>query len=88
MYVIEGHDTDETPGKLGEEAYDSVRCASMLVVHVADSLQEPPQPALTAPKRHLGTASRCLLRQTAYCFGRLGGAALPAPFSSRSRRWS
>ena len=50
-YVIEVAHTDATPGKLGEEAYDSVRCASTLFVRVADGLQGPPQPAVTTPKR-------------------------------------
>jgi hypothetical protein len=50
-YVIEVQQTDATPGKLGEEAYDSVRCASTLFVRVADGLQRPPQPAVTTPKR-------------------------------------
>ena len=51
-YVIEVAHTDATPGKLGEEAYDSVRCASTLFVRVADGQQGPPQPALTTPKRY------------------------------------
>ncbi|HTG24798.1 MAG TPA: cobalt ABC transporter substrate-binding protein, partial [Reyranella sp.] len=46
-YVIEVQHTDATPGKRGEEAYDSVRCASTLFVRVADGQQGPPQPALT-----------------------------------------
>jgi hypothetical protein len=50
-YVIEVQHTDATPGKLGEEAYDSVRCASTLFVRVGDGLQGPPQPAATTPKR-------------------------------------
>jgi hypothetical protein len=51
-YVIEVAHTDATPGKLGEEAYDSVRCASTLFVRVGDGLQGPPQPAMTTPKRY------------------------------------
>ena len=50
-YVIEVQHTDATPGKLGEEAYDSVRCASTLFLRVADGQQGPPQPAVTTPKR-------------------------------------
>jgi hypothetical protein len=51
-YVIEVQHTDATPGKLGEEAYDSVRCASTLFVRAADGLQGPSQPAVTTPKRY------------------------------------
>jgi hypothetical protein len=51
-YVIEVQHTDATPGKLGEEAYDSVRCASTLFVRVGDGMQGPPQPAVTTPKRY------------------------------------
>jgi uncharacterized GH25 family protein len=50
-YVIEVQHADATPGKLGEEAYDSVRCARTLFVRVADGQQGPPQPAVTTPKR-------------------------------------
>ncbi len=50
-YVIEVQHTDATPGKLGEEAYDSVRCASTLFFRVADGLQGPPQPPVTTPRR-------------------------------------
>lgn len=50
-YVIEVQHTDATPGKLGEEAYDTVRSASTLFVRVADGLQGPPQPPVTTPKR-------------------------------------
>jgi hypothetical protein len=50
-YVIEVQHTDATPGKLGEEAYDTVRCASTLFIRVADGLQGPPQPPVTTPKR-------------------------------------
>jgi len=50
-YVIEAQHTDATPGKLGEQAYDSVRCASTLFFRVADGLQGPPQPPVTTPKR-------------------------------------
>jgi Domain of unknown function (DUF4198) len=50
-YVIEVQHSDATPGKQGEEAYDSVRCASTLFVRVADGLQGPPQPAIVTPKR-------------------------------------
>lgn len=51
-YVIEVQHTDATPGKLGEEAYDSVRCASTLFVRAVDGLQGPSQPAVTTPKRY------------------------------------
>ena len=51
-YVIEVVHTDATPGKLGEEAYDSVRCASTLFVRAVDGLQGPAQPAVTTPKRY------------------------------------
>jgi hypothetical protein len=51
-YVIEVQHTDATPGKRGEEAYDSIRCASTLFVRVADGQQGPPQPAVTTPKRY------------------------------------
>jgi len=51
-YVIEVQHTDATPGKRGEEAYDSIRCASTLFVRVADGQQGPPQPPLTTPKRY------------------------------------
>ena len=50
-YVIEVAHTDATPGKLGEEAYDSARSASTLFVRVADGMQGPPQPPVTTPKR-------------------------------------
>ena len=50
--MIEVQNTDVTPGKRGEEAYDSVRCASTLFVRVADGQQGPPQPPLTTPKRY------------------------------------
>ena len=50
-YVIEVQHSDATPGKQGEEAYDSVRCASTLFVRVTDGLQGPPQPAVVTPKR-------------------------------------
>ena len=50
-YVVEVTHTDATPGKLGEEAYDSARSVSTLFVHVADGMQGPPQPAVTTPKR-------------------------------------
>ena len=51
-YVVEVQHTDATPGKLGEEAYDSVRCASTLFVRVGEGMQGPPQPALATPKRY------------------------------------
>ena len=35
-YVIEVQHADATPGKLGEESYDLVRCASTLFFRVAD----------------------------------------------------
>lgn len=50
-YVIEVQHTDATPGKLGEETYDSARCASTLFVRIADGPQGPPQPPVTTPKR-------------------------------------
>jgi hypothetical protein len=50
-YVIEVSHTDATPGKLGEEAYDSARSASTLFVRVADGTQGPPPPPVTTPKR-------------------------------------
>ncbi len=50
-YVIEVAHTDATPGKLGEEAYDSSRSASTLFVRAADGMQGPPQPPVTTPKR-------------------------------------
>ncbi len=50
-YVIEVAHTDATPGKLGEEAYDSARSASTLFVRVSDGMQGPPQPPVTTPKR-------------------------------------
>jgi hypothetical protein len=50
-YVIEVQHTDATPGKLGEEAYDSVRCASTLAFRVTDGTQGPPAPPLVTPKR-------------------------------------
>lgn len=50
-YVIEVTHTDATPGKLGEEAYDSARSASTLFVHVADGMQGPPQPPVMTPRR-------------------------------------
>jgi hypothetical protein len=50
-YVIEVAHTDATPGKLGEEAYDSSRSATTLFVRVADGMQGPPQPPVTTPKR-------------------------------------
>jgi hypothetical protein len=50
-YVIEVQHTEATPGKLGEAAYDSVRCASTLFVRVADGQHGPPQPPVTTPTR-------------------------------------
>ena len=50
-YVIEVTHTDASPGKFGEEAYDSARSASTLFVHVADGVQGPPQPPMMTPKR-------------------------------------
>jgi uncharacterized GH25 family protein len=50
-YVIEVQHADATPGKRGEEAYDSVRCASTLFLRVADGQQGPLQPAVTTPRR-------------------------------------
>jgi hypothetical protein len=50
-YVIEVQHTEAAPGKLGETAYDSVRCASTLFIRVADGPQGPPQPPVTTPTR-------------------------------------
>jgi len=50
-YVIEVQHTDATPGKLGEEAYDTIRCASTLSFRLADGLQGPPVPPMVTPKR-------------------------------------
>jgi hypothetical protein len=50
-YVIEVQHTDATPGKLREEAYDSMRFASTLFFRVADGVEGPPQPPVTTPKR-------------------------------------
>jgi hypothetical protein len=50
-YVIEVQHADATPGKLGEESYDSVRCASTLFFRLTDGMQGPPQPPVTTPKR-------------------------------------
>jgi hypothetical protein len=50
-YVIEVQHTDATPGKLGEEAYDTVRCASTLSFRVVDGAQGPPMPPAATPKR-------------------------------------
>ena len=50
-YVIEVQHSDATPGKLGEEAYDTVRCASTLSFRLADGPQGPPMPPAVAPKR-------------------------------------
>lgn len=50
-YVIEVSHTDATPGKLGEESYDTVRCASTLSFRLGDGLQGPPAPPLVTPKR-------------------------------------
>ena len=51
-YVIEVQHTDATPGKMGEEAYDSIRCASTLFFRVAEGMQGPLQPPLVTPKRN------------------------------------
>jgi hypothetical protein len=50
-YVIEVQHSDVTPGKLGEESYDAMRCASTLSFHLADGPQGPPMPPAVAPKR-------------------------------------
>jgi hypothetical protein len=50
-YVIEVQHSDATPGKLGEEAYDTVRCASTLSFRLADGPPGPPMPPAVAPKR-------------------------------------
>ena len=50
-YVIEVQHTDATPGKLGEESYDTVRCASTLSFRLADGPQGPPMPPAATPKR-------------------------------------
>src|SRR5882757_1067721 len=50
-YVIEVQHTDATPGKLGEEAYDTLRCASTLSFRLADGPPGPPMPPAASPKR-------------------------------------
>ena len=50
-YVIEVQHNDATPGKLGEEAYDTMRFASTLSFRVTDGLQGPVAPPVTTPKR-------------------------------------
>ncbi|CAN5909285.1 hypothetical protein BH11PSE3_BH11PSE3_07140 [soil metagenome] len=50
-YVIEVQHSDATPGKLGDESYDSVRCASTLSFRLTDGLQGPAQPPMVTPKR-------------------------------------
>src|SRR5262249_39093582 len=45
-YVVEVQHTDATPGKLGEESYDSVRCASTLAFRVSEGMQGPAAPPL------------------------------------------
>ena len=50
-YVIEVQHTDATPGKLGEEAYDTLRCASTLSCRLAAGPQGPPMPPAATPKR-------------------------------------
>jgi hypothetical protein len=50
-YVIEVQHTDATPGKLGEEAYDTLRCASTLSFRLADGPQGPPMPPAATPKK-------------------------------------
>jgi uncharacterized GH25 family protein len=51
-YVIEVQHTDATPGKLGAEAYDSMRFASTLSFRVADGMQGPAAPPAATPKRY------------------------------------
>jgi len=50
-YVIEVQHTDATPGKLGEEAYDTLRCASTLSFRLADGPPGPPMPPAATPKK-------------------------------------
>jgi hypothetical protein len=50
-YVIEVQHTDATPGKLGEEAYDTLRCASTLSFRLADGPQGPLMPPAATPKK-------------------------------------
>jgi hypothetical protein len=50
-YVIEVQHSDATPGKLGEEAYDTLRCASTLSFRLADGPPGPPMPPAATPKK-------------------------------------
>ena len=50
-YVIEVQHTDATPGKLGEEAYDTLRCASTLSFRLADGPPGAPMPPAATPKK-------------------------------------
>lgn len=50
-YLVEVQHSEPTPGKLGEESYDSVRCASTLFFRVTDGMQGPAQAPVTTPKR-------------------------------------
>ena len=50
-YVIEVQHTDATSGKLGEEAYDTLRCASTLSFRLADGPPGPPMPPAATPKK-------------------------------------
>ena len=50
-YVIEVQHSDTTPGKLGEEAYDTLRCASTLSFRLADGPPGPPMPPAATPKK-------------------------------------
>jgi len=50
-YVIEVQHNDATPGKLGDEAYDTMRFASTLSFRVTDGMQGPAAPPVTTPKR-------------------------------------
>lgn len=51
-YVIEVQHNDATPGKLGAEAYDTMRFASTLSFRVADGMQGPAVPPAATPKRY------------------------------------
>jgi uncharacterized GH25 family protein len=51
-YVIEVQHNDATPGKLGAEAYDTMRFASTLSFRLADGMQGPAAPSAATPKRY------------------------------------
>ena len=50
--MIEVQHTDATPGKLGAEAYDTMRFASTLSFRVTDGMQGPVAPPAATPKRY------------------------------------